>query len=86
MEQPNDLTAIFTINPKAVWQDIEPTNGREVNAYDILYTYGDPYQEYPNRAILLPHLDSGEAVDKDYDMAVNGNPSPVHISSPVDLL
>ena len=27
-----------------------------------------------------------EAVDKAYDMAVNGNPGPVHISIPVDLL
>jgi len=27
-----------------------------------------------------------EAVDKAYDMAVNGNPGPVHISIPVDIL
>ena len=63
VEQPDALTATFTINPAAVWQDIDPTNGREVSTDDILYSYGEPYQEFPNRAILLPHLDSVNAMD-----------------------
>jgi len=58
VEQPDDLTAIFSLRQDIVWEDKDPTNGRRFNSDDVLYTFGEPYQAFPNRAILLPHLDS----------------------------
>ncbi len=64
LEQPDDMTYIFRIDENARWEDREPVNGRAVSSDDLLYTYGDPYQSYPNRGLLLPHLDRVEALDQ----------------------
>jgi ABC-type transport system substrate-binding protein len=63
VEQPDELTNIFSLNPDAKWEDIDPTNGRALTSEDVLYTFGEPYQAFPNRAIVLPHLESVTAPD-----------------------
>ncbi len=35
-EQPDELTYVFHLDPEARWHDVEPVNGREVNAIDVL--------------------------------------------------
>ena len=65
IEQPDNTTHVFTLKPNAVWEDVEPTNGRAITAEDVVETYtGEPYKtQHNNRAILLPHMASVEAVD-----------------------
>lgn len=62
LEQPDDTTYVFHIDENAKWEDREPVNGRPVSSDDVLYTYGDPYQSYPNRGLLLPHLNRIDAI------------------------
>ncbi len=38
-EQPDPLTFVFTLNPKAVWQDRAPANGRAITADDVKFTF-----------------------------------------------
>src|SRR5262249_36763825 len=37
-EQPDDLTIVFKLNPKAKWQNFAPVNGRGVTADDVVYS------------------------------------------------
>ncbi len=65
VEMPDNQTFVFSIMPNAVWEDVEPTNGRPITAEDVAYTYtGEPYKTmHNNRAILLPHIDGVETPD-----------------------
>ncbi len=63
-ENPDPLEYTFFLQPNAVWEDVAPTHGRPVDAEDVAFTFGEPYQAYPNRAVILPSLNSVEAVEE----------------------
>ena len=61
METPTSF--VFHIRPNARWHDIDPVNGRPVEAQDLVYSYtrqGNP--DFPN-APLLHNVDSVRALD-----------------------
>ncbi|MDI6857173.1 MAG: ABC transporter substrate-binding protein [Dehalococcoidia bacterium] len=39
VENPDELTYTFTLNPAAKWQNIDPTFGRQVTADDIVFSF-----------------------------------------------
>ena len=64
-EQVDDTTFTFSIRPDANWEAKEPTNGRTVTGEDVKFAFsGERYDGYPNRGVLLPHLDSIDTPDE----------------------
>ncbi len=57
VENPDDLTYIFTLNPEAKWQNIDPTFGRQVTAEDVVFSY-NRYQELSPQAVNMGMVDS----------------------------
>lgn len=52
-EQPDELTYVFRLDPEARWHDVEPLNGRGVNAVDVLLSIerqrSGRAQDFPRR-------------------------------------
>ena len=65
-EQPDELTYVFHLNPEARWHDVEPLNGRNVNATDVLLSIerqrSGRAQDFPRRERWDP-ISSMEAAD-----------------------
>ena len=57
VENPDDLTYIFTLNPEAKWHNVDPTFGRQVTAEDVVFSY-NRYQELSPQAVNMAMVDS----------------------------
>lgn len=57
VENPDPQTYIFTLNPEAKWQNIDPTFGRQVTAEDVVFSY-NRYQELSPQAVNMAMVDS----------------------------
>lgn len=76
-EQPDALTYIFHLNPEARWHDVEPLNGRPVNAVDVLMSIerqrSGRAQDFPRRGRWDP-ISSMEAMGEDTVIARTEEP------------
>jgi peptide/nickel transport system substrate-binding protein len=66
MEKPDPLTLVFTIDPRAKWQNVAPVNGRAVTAEDVVYSLkriSTPGPAAP-RASSFAAIESYTATDK----------------------
>jgi peptide/nickel transport system substrate-binding protein len=63
LEQPDNLTHIFKLDDKAVWQDKSPVNGRPLTAADVVYNLDLYRNKHTNRILLAPYIDTVEAID-----------------------
>jgi len=59
----DDVTFEFELRQDAKWQNIDPVNGRGVNASDVVYSYLRQQQSQSPNAALLHMLESVEAVN-----------------------
>lgn len=59
----NDTTIEFKIREDAVWQDIDPVNGRPVVASDVAFSYLRQQQSQSPNAALLHMLDRVDVID-----------------------
>ena len=60
----DELTHTYTIKDNANWEDEPLTGGRAVTSEDVAFSFsGERYANYPNRGIILPHLDSMDTPD-----------------------
>jgi peptide/nickel transport system substrate-binding protein len=57
VENPDPLTYIFTLNPEAKWQNVDPTLGRQVTAEDVVFSW-NRYQELSPQAVNMSMVDS----------------------------
>jgi len=62
-EQTDPATLVFTLNPKAVWQDRAPANGRPITADDVKFTYERYMASGATKSRFEP-VEKVEAVDK----------------------
>jgi len=61
-ELPDERTFVFTINPKAKWQNLPPLNGRPFVAHDVVYAY-QQYKAGGPSAFYMRFVESVDAVD-----------------------
>ena len=59
----DDVTFEFELRQDAKWQNIDPVNGRGVNASDVVFSYLRQQQSQSPNAALLHMLESVEAVN-----------------------
>ncbi len=80
LEQPDESTYIFNLKQGVKFQNVDPMNGREVTADDVVYSYtrrrDDPVSQN-DKQFLRDYTDHFEAVDKyTFQLVTKGPYSP----------
>ncbi len=63
VENPDPLTYIFTLNPAAKWQNIDPTFGRQVTAEDVVFSFNRYASLSKDQGMLALVVDNVSAPD-----------------------